>query len=70
PFYMWYWGAHALDYLGDVIFVGADRRTVTRMGFRTASTFQDALEMSSDSTGRSPSITYLHTPPLTLAEVR
>ncbi|HEX2424443.1 MAG TPA: lactate racemase domain-containing protein, partial [Actinomycetota bacterium] len=22
PFYMWYWGAHALDYLGDVIVVG------------------------------------------------
>jgi hypothetical protein len=70
PFYMWYWGAHALDYLGDVIFVGADRRTVRRMGFRTASTFADALEMASDAVGRSPRITYLHTPPLALAEVR
>ena len=26
PFYMWYWGAHALEHLGDVIFVGGDRR--------------------------------------------
>ena len=24
PFYMWYWGAHALQHLGDVIFVGGD----------------------------------------------
>ena len=70
PFYMWYWGAHAMDYLGDVIFVGADRKAVSRMGFRTASSFADALEMASETVGRSPSITYLHAPPLTLAEVR
>jgi lactate racemase len=70
PFYMWYWGAHAMDWLGDVIFVGADRRTVGRMGFRTASTFADALEMAGETVGTSPQITYLHTPPLTIAEVR
>ncbi|MFL5798288.1 MAG: lactate racemase domain-containing protein [Actinomycetota bacterium] len=70
PFYMWYWGAHAMDHLGDVIFVGADRRAVGRMGFRTASTFADALEMAGETVGSSPSITYLHAPPLTLAEVR
>jgi lactate racemase len=69
PFYMWYWGAHALDHLGEVIFVGADRRTVEHMGFRAASTFADALEMASDNVGRSPRITYLHSPPLTMAEV-
>jgi hypothetical protein len=70
PFYMWYWGAHAMDYLGDVIFVGADRKAVQRMGFRTASTYADALEMAGDTVGRSPQVTYLHAPPLTLAEVR
>src|SRR3954452_5837032 len=70
PFYMWYWGARAMEYLGDVIFVGADRRAVKRMGFRTASTFADALEMAGETVGASPSITYLHSPPLTLAEVR
>jgi len=70
PFYMWYWGAHAMDHLGDVIFVGADRRTVSRMGFRTASTFADALEMAGESVGTTPRITYLHAPPLTMAEVR
>jgi hypothetical protein len=70
PFYMWYWGAHAMDHLGDVIWVGADRRTVGRMGFRSASTLQDALEMASGTVGRSPSITYLHSPPFAIADVR
>jgi lactate racemase len=70
PFYMWYWGAHAMDYLGDVIFVGADRKAVGRMGFRTASTFPDALEMATETVGSSPTITYLHSPPLALADVR
>jgi len=70
PFYMWYWGAHAMDHLGDVIFVGGDRRAVRRMGFRAASTFPDALEMARETVGGSPTVTYLHAPPLTLAEVR
>jgi len=70
PFYMWYWGAHAMDYLGDVIFVGADRRAVSRMGFRTASSFADALDMAGETVGSSPRLTYFHAPPLMLADVR
>ncbi|MEX0429775.1 lactate racemase domain-containing protein [Nocardioides sp. DS6] len=70
PFYMWYWIAHALDHLGDVIWVGADRKAAARMGFRAATTLQDALEMASDTVGTSPSITYLHNPPHLLADVR
>jgi lactate racemase-like protein len=69
PFYMWYWGAHAMDYLGDVIFLGGDPDVVRRLGFRTASTMRDALEMASDTVGRDPSITHLHCPPLFLPEV-
>jgi lactate racemase len=70
PFYMWYWGAHAMDHLGDVIFVGGDRRAVHRMGFKAATSFSDALEMAADTVGTSPRITYQHVPPLALAEVR
>lgn len=70
PFYMWYWGAHGMEHCGDVIFVGADRRAAARMGFRVASTLADALEMARDTVGGSPSITYQHMPPLTMAEVR
>ena len=70
PFYMWYWGSHALEHVGDVIVVGGDRAACSRMGFRSASTFADAMEMASDTVGRSPRITYLKNPPLAMAEVR
>ena len=70
PFYMWYWGARALEYLGDVIVVGGNRRTCERMGYRAASTFKDALEMAGDTVGRSPSISYFHMPPFAVADVR
>lgn len=70
PFYMWYWCTHALEYLGAVIIVGGDKRAVHRMGFKVASTFNDALEMATDVVGADPSVTYLHTPPLLLAEVQ
>jgi hypothetical protein len=70
PFYMWYWGAHALEHLGEVIFVGGNRKTTARMGFKAASTLADALEIASNTVGRSPSITYQHAPPLVMADVR
>ena len=38
PFYMWYWAAHAMDHVDDVIWVGGDRRAAARLGFRAAST--------------------------------
>ncbi|MGQ0616253.1 MAG: lactate racemase domain-containing protein [Acidimicrobiia bacterium] len=73
PFYMWYWCSHGLQHLGGgdhVIIVGAETRSVRRLGFRPASTLADALEMASDHVGREPSITHLHAPPLLIADVR
>ena len=69
PFYMWYWGAHALEHLGGVIIVGGDTKAVRRLGFKPASTLRDALEMAEDVVGRDPSITHLHAPPILVAEV-
>jgi hypothetical protein len=69
PFYMWYWGAHALQHLGAVIVVGGDRRAVRRLGFKPASGLGDALEMAEDVVGPEPSITHLHAPPLLMANV-
>ena len=69
PLYMWYWGAHALAHLGQVIVVGGDVRAVRRLGFKPASTLQDALEMSSDVVGRDPTITHIHNPPILMADV-
>jgi hypothetical protein len=70
PFYMWYWGAHALQHLERVIIVGGEPRAVRRLGFMAASTMNDALEMASDVVGRSPTITHFHAPPILLADVK
>ena len=69
PFYMWYWGAHALQHLGAVIVVGGDVKAVRRLGFKPASTLRDALEMAEDVVGRDPSITHIHNPPILMADV-
>ena len=66
---MWYWGAHALQHLGQVIIVGGDTRPCAGSGFRPASTLQDALEMASDVVGRDATITHLHNPPILMADV-
>jgi len=69
PFYMWYWGAHALDHLGGVIVVGGETKAVRRLGFRPASTLNDALEMATDVVGPQPTITHVHNPPVLMADV-
>ncbi|MEE9417218.1 MAG: lactate racemase domain-containing protein [Acidimicrobiales bacterium] len=69
PFYMWYWGTHALEHLGQVIIVGGETRSVKRLGFRPASTLQDALEMASDTVGPQATITHYHNPPILMADV-
>jgi hypothetical protein len=70
PFYMWYWGAHALEHLGGVIIVGGDPAAVRRLGFKPATTLNDALEMASDVVGPAPTITQFHCPPIMLADVQ
>ena len=70
PFYMWYWGAHALEHLGGVVVLGGDPATVRRLGYRPASTMDDALEIASDIVGPRPTITYFKNPPLMMADVK
>lgn len=69
PVHRWYQMAPATEHAGDVIFVGADRRSADRMGFRAASRLPDALEMASATVGRTPSVRYLHAPPRLLGTV-
>jgi lactate racemase len=69
PFYMWYWGAHALAHLGRVVVVGGDPAAVRRLGFVPASTLDDALEIATDTVGPEPTITHLHNPPILMADV-
>jgi hypothetical protein len=53
-----------------VIVVGGDKAAVHRLGFRAASTLDDALEMAQDVVGRSPTLTHLHAPPVLMADVQ
>ena len=69
PFQLWYRLSAAVQNLGDVIFVGADRASAATLGFRAASTLADALEITSATVGRTPKIRYLHTPPSLLGAV-
>ena len=69
PFYMWYWGSHALKHLGRVIVVDGDPRAVKRLGFKSASTLNDAFEMAEDVVGPQPTITHLKNPPILMADV-
>jgi lactate racemase len=69
PFTTWQWGAHALDHLGGVIFVGGDPHTTSRMGYKRADTIAEALQVARPIVGSSPSITYMHIPPLFMVEV-
>jgi lactate racemase len=68
PMYLWYQIARAQRHCSDIVWVGADRDSAARMGFRAASTFADALEMVASTVGRTPSISYLHTPPPVLVD--
>jgi Lactate racemase N-terminal domain len=70
PFYMWYWGDAGRAHVGRVIAAGAqDAGIATRMGWDAADTLDDAIAMARDDLGRSASITYLHLPPLVIADV-
>jgi hypothetical protein len=69
PFYAWYWAAHALQHCADVIVVGGEREAVHRLGFKCATTLEDAFEIAEQTVGRHPSVTHLRTPPLMLADV-
>ena len=69
PFTTWQWGAHAMDHVGDVIFVGGNPYTTARMGYKRTDTVAEALEMAKDTVGPNPSSTYMHIPPLFMCEV-
>ena len=59
-FHRWYATARAAEAYSSVIWVGARRASATRMGFRAASTLDDALEIASDKVGNDPVVTVIH----------
>ncbi|MDP3278620.1 MAG: lactate racemase domain-containing protein [Deltaproteobacteria bacterium] len=70
PFYMWYWGEAGRQHTGRVIVVGADNEYIPKLlGYETARTMADAIEMAKDTVGMSPDITCMHIPPIGMVEV-
>jgi hypothetical protein len=68
--YLWYQNAAAQEHCSDIVWVGGHRESAARMGFRAASTFADALEIVASTVGHTPSISYLHSPPQVLVDIR
>ncbi len=70
PFFMWYWGEAGRQHTGRVIVVGADNEYIPKlMGWETARSMAEALEMAKDTAPPSPEITLMHIPPICMAEV-
>ncbi|MBI4820745.1 MAG: DUF2088 domain-containing protein [Deltaproteobacteria bacterium] len=71
PFYMWYWGEAGRSRLGRVIVVGAENEHVPRiLGWDTAESVSEAIDMAKDFTKPNPDVTYVHLPPIMLCDVK
>jgi len=70
PFFMWYWGEAGRQHIGRMIVVGADNEYIPKLlGWETARTMAEALEMARETAPPSPEITMLHVVPTMMAEV-
>jgi nickel-dependent lactate racemase len=70
PLYMWHWGEPGRRHLGRIIAAGCEAPEVaTRLGWEAAETLDEAIGMATADLGRSASISYLHLPPLVIADV-
>jgi hypothetical protein len=67
---MWYWGEAGRQHLGRVIVVGADNEYIPKLlGYQTARSMPEALEMAKGYHGASADIAMLHMPPIVMADV-
>jgi lactate racemase len=70
PFYMWYWGEPGRQHMGRVIVVGADNEYIPKLlGYETARSFAEAMEMAKSTAPPSPEVTMLHLAPMLMADV-
>ncbi len=70
PFYMWYWGENGRAHIGKVIVVGTESIEAAQiLGWDTAASMDEALEMAQSHVGRRPSVTLMHFAPILMADV-
>jgi lactate racemase len=68
---MWNWGSHGMTHTGQVISVNPTSPEAARqLGWETAPTLDQAIEMGRARQGRSASITVLHNPPIAMWDVQ
>jgi lactate racemase len=71
PFFMWYWGENGRQHVGKVIAVGADNEHVPRMmGWDSAETLAEAIDMARGIHGRGAQVALLHHPPIVMTQNR
>jgi lactate racemase len=69
PFFMWYWGENGRQHLGRIIVVGAENEHVPRlMGWKSAGTLAEAIDMARSVHGRGAQIAMLHHPPIVMTQ--
>ncbi|BDG06968.1 lactate racemase domain-containing protein [Anaeromyxobacter paludicola] len=69
PFFMWYWGENGRQHLGRIIAVGADNEHVPRLlGWDSAATLSEAIDMARSEHGRGAQIAMLHHPPIVMTQ--
>jgi hypothetical protein len=69
PFFMWYWGENGRRHLGRVIAAGVDNAHVPRMmGWESAETLSEAIDMARSVHGRGARIAMLHHPPIVMTQ--
>jgi nickel-dependent lactate racemase len=69
PFFMWYWGENGRAHLGRIIAVGADNEHVPRLlGWDSAETLSEAIDMARSVHGRGAEIALLHHPPIAMTQ--
>jgi hypothetical protein len=69
PFFMWYWGENGREHMGKIIAVGADNAHVPKlMGWDTAQTLNEAIDMARSIHGRSAEIAMKHFPPISMTQ--
>jgi len=69
PIFMWSQIAEMLNYLSQVIVIGGNESTATRLGIKVAANLPEALEMAEGLVGKAPSISHLHNPNILLSNV-
>jgi hypothetical protein len=69
PFFMWYWGENGRQHVGKIIAAGADNAHVPRlMGWDTAESVSEAIDMARSIHGRGATIALLHHPPIVMTQ--